>query len=523
MTEGTKIRPLVRLLDASQAIVWATDVSGKLIYISGGASQWLGANGPDLVGRICVAGVALSDDPLDAIVACLSPPPDLATRGTAKLRIKPPGKRDSLDVRFSTIGDVGTIAIGGDFNDRADDPGLADAVRMRAILDDHRRFSARRSSTITAGHSLAAELTRRRIEVVVGSQTDCLLVGITGCGSHWIASDLATKHVGTSVIDHSQITIDGSILDAELLDATLMPVIGWLERSEGSCAAVIIRNLDEMPADAQARLSMHHQRFASRLRMIGLCRPQGPVQSDSTNDLILSGLFPEPAALVENLSLVDTGHRTGPSDSNRETTSDSYQNPSYQTHSYQNPSQQIQSAASLGLANRHISLAMLKTLGTFVITLVPISQRREDIPILATAMLDSRSAARAAEKPAALREAWTLTRECLDALVTYPWPGDIEELDAAIRQATSIATSARIGVEHLPLAIRSYRPGKIATELPLPKLDESVRRHEASLIERALKQLEGNRTEAAKHLDISRGRLLRKIEELQAEGLLGDV
>jgi hypothetical protein len=483
MTEGTKIRPLVRLLDASDAIVWATDFSGKLIYISGGASQWLGVKGPDLIGRTCVAGVALSDDPLDVVVACLSPPPDLASQGTAKLRIKPPGHRESVEVRYTTIAEVGTIAVAGDFHDRSHDPELADAVRMRAILDDHRRFAARRSSTITAGHSLASELTRRRIDVAVTSQTDCLLVGIAGCGSHWIASDLATKNHSASVIDHSLLTIDGSILDAELLDATLMPMIGWLERSQESRAAIIIRNLDEMPSDAQARLLMHHQRFASRLRMIGLCRPQAPIQSDSTDDLILPNLFPEPAALVDNLSFLEYGHRSTGADANRETTSDSHS----------------QSAASLGLANRNMSIAMLKTVGTFVITLVPISQRREDIPMLATGMLDSRSAARSAEKPTASRETWTLSRECLDALVTYPWPGDIEELDAAIRQATSVSPGPRIGVEHLPLAIRSYRPGKISSEPPLPKL------------------------EAAKQLDISRGRLLRKIDELQSQGLLGDV
>ena len=108
-----------------------------------------------------------------------------------------------------------------------------------------------------------------------------------------------------------------------------------------------------------------------------------------------------------------------------------------------------------------------------------------------------------------------LTRAALDALVIYPWPNNFVELDQAIRHAVRRATGQSIGIEHLPLAIRSYRPGEnpALAKSTAVSLDEAVERYELRLIHEALEAAGGNRAEASRRLGISRARLLRKIDD----------
>ena len=70
-------------------------------------------------------------------------------------------------------------------------------------------------------------------------------------------------------------------------------------------------------------------------------------------------------------------------------------------------------------------------------------------------------------------------------------------------------------MEHLPLAIRSYRSGDnpASQKLRRVSLDDAVARFEMRLIDEAIEATGGNRAEAARRLGISRARLLRKIDE----------
>lgn len=160
------------------------------------------------------------------------------------------------------------------------------------------------------------------------------------------------------------------------------------------------------------------------------------------------------------------------------------------------------------------SLAAL--LSTFELAVPALGERVEDIPLLATALLERR-------RGAGETRAEQLGRDALDRLVLYPWPGNFSELDAAIRSAARQCRGETIRVEHLPLAIRSYGAAPAApaatprtTMLPL---DQALERLERELISRALEQAAGNRAAAARILQISRPRLLRRIEQLGLEQL----
>ncbi|EMI52974.1 helix-turn-helix domain-containing protein [Rhodopirellula sallentina] len=147
-----------------------------------------------------------------------------------------------------------------------------------------------------------------------------------------------------------------------------------------------------------------------------------------------------------------------------------------------------------------------------------LSERADDLELMTSGLLRSTR----------------FSRETLDLLRSYPWPGQWEELTAAIQFANEMATGERIGREHLPLAIRSYRPSQTQTALvdtngcqttigprpPSPRdfklesLDATLAEYEASLIARAMEAADGNKAEAARRLGISRSRLLRKLSEL---------
>jgi DNA-binding NtrC family response regulator len=145
------------------------------------------------------------------------------------------------------------------------------------------------------------------------------------------------------------------------------------------------------------------------------------------------------------------------------------------------------------------------------ISIDSLASRVEDIALIASAMVDSRHAM-------GVGTAERLNRAALDQLVLYPWPSNLDELDSAMRHAVAACTGPAIAPEHLPLAIRSYRPGEpvVPIEPIEPDLDRAVERYELRLINAAIEAAAGNRSEAARKLGISRTRLLRKLGESES-------
>ncbi|MFG0255920.1 MAG: helix-turn-helix domain-containing protein [Rhodopirellula sp. JB053] len=154
----------------------------------------------------------------------------------------------------------------------------------------------------------------------------------------------------------------------------------------------------------------------------------------------------------------------------------------------------------------------------YPIEIPDLSKRADDLELMTSGLLRSTR----------------FSREVLDLLRSYPWPGQWEELTAAIQFANEMATGDRIGREHLPLAIRAYRapPHKTALvdssenrttigprppsprDFKLESLDATLAEYEATLITKAMEAADGNKAEAARRLGISRSRLLRKLSEL---------
>ena len=98
--------------------------------------------------------------------------------------------------------------------------------------------------------------------------------------------------------------------------------------------------------------------------------------------------------------------------------------------------------------------------------------------------------------------------------MAYSWPDDIEEFAEALTHATKNATSEKLTDKDLPVNIRtcvSHIEQSHADEsVDLDSILEDVER---TMILRALERFPQNKTSAAKILNISRARLLRRLQQ----------
>jgi two-component system response regulator AtoC len=150
-------------------------------------------------------------------------------------------------------------------------------------------------------------------------------------------------------------------------------------------------------------------------------------------------------------------------------------------------------------------------INVMTIHLPPLRERRGDIPLLIGYFIDQFNKKLG-------REVEGLTSEAVPILMGYSWPGNIRELENVIERAVLLAKDRWITPEELPPQITSDQ-SMPATVIPEGTL--SIRKAskilERDLINRVLELTEGNRTQAAKILEISRPKLLAKIKEYQLE------
>src|SRR6187200_2655797 len=146
------------------------------------------------------------------------------------------------------------------------------------------------------------------------------------------------------------------------------------------------------------------------------------------------------------------------------------------------------------------------------ITMPPLRERKDDIPLLVRAFL--RHFSKINEKAVV-----DLTPEAMNALLTYNWPGNVRELRTAIEHGVVMATGPKITLRDLPMALRQAARAKLPGGISAQAFGEKtspldLHETEKKLIAQALAATNGNVTAAAKKLGISRRTLHRKINEM---------
>ncbi|MRR07735.1 MAG: sigma-54-dependent Fis family transcriptional regulator [Deltaproteobacteria bacterium] len=136
------------------------------------------------------------------------------------------------------------------------------------------------------------------------------------------------------------------------------------------------------------------------------------------------------------------------------------------------------------------------------ITVPPLRDRREDIPLLAAELVREYGA----REGKALR----LDDEVMQAFLNFDWPGNIRQLGNIIERAVVLAKKDRISIKELPEEVRPYMV--LAEARPQVR---TLRELEEEAIVAALEESGGNKSHAAKLLGISRKSLYKRLSEME--------
>ena len=154
-------------------------------------------------------------------------------------------------------------------------------------------------------------------------------------------------------------------------------------------------------------------------------------------------------------------------------------------------------------------------LAVIILRLPPLRERGDDILFLAEHFLRRFNAKYG-------KAAHGFDARARELLLAYPWPGNVRELSHVVERAVLWSQGDLLGSEHLSLEIPAATPapspdGRQETE-SLPPQGTDLESWERTLIERALRESDGNQTRAAQRLGISRDTLRYRLKKYGIQG-----
>jgi DNA-binding NtrC family response regulator len=148
-------------------------------------------------------------------------------------------------------------------------------------------------------------------------------------------------------------------------------------------------------------------------------------------------------------------------------------------------------------------------LNVFAISLPPLRQRKDDLPLLIQAFISEFNTHNH-------RSISGVSPRVMDIFERYDWPGNVRELRNVIERATIVAQGPILDVEDLPPLAHIGQPAAAASAAPSAGLSPgtTVEEAERRLIELTLEHTGGNKTKAADMLGISLKTLHNKLNRL---------
>ena len=141
-------------------------------------------------------------------------------------------------------------------------------------------------------------------------------------------------------------------------------------------------------------------------------------------------------------------------------------------------------------------------IGALPINIPPLRQRLEDIPLLVETFINR-------SRLKTEKNITSISKNALDLLVNYHWPGNIRELINVIEYAFVICPEGTITPKHLPQQFQTY-PGPATKSGTAPPQSPSDRRQQLLQV---LNKTNGNKSEAARILGISRVTLWKQLKK----------
>jgi two-component system, NtrC family, response regulator len=145
-------------------------------------------------------------------------------------------------------------------------------------------------------------------------------------------------------------------------------------------------------------------------------------------------------------------------------------------------------------------------LGMLHIHLPPLRERGEDALLMAMFFLKGTAASSYGKRIRGY------SRETIEAIHSYQWPGNVRELCNRIRRAVVMAEGPEITPQDLGLPCQTLPPAN-----GLDSMKAAHRRIEIEMIMKAMSVHQGNLSQVAQALEVSRSTLYRKIEEFNLE------
>lgn len=148
---------------------------------------------------------------------------------------------------------------------------------------------------------------------------------------------------------------------------------------------------------------------------------------------------------------------------------------------------------------------------SFPITLPPLRERKEDIPLLANYFLTQLRQELGKSLPG-------LSAKAMEKLMRYRWPGNIRELKNCLERAAILTDDEVIQPNHLTISEESNpadpngnRPGHIHLEIDLPEEGFSMEKVTDEVLKIALEKCGGNKSKAADLLKLDRSIFYRRL------------
>jgi DNA-binding NtrC family response regulator len=155
-------------------------------------------------------------------------------------------------------------------------------------------------------------------------------------------------------------------------------------------------------------------------------------------------------------------------------------------------------------------------LNVIPVTLPPLRDHREDIPLLVQHFLQKFCAEQATA-------VMTVSQAAMRALMTHSWPGNVRQLENAMERAVALSGGrTQIEISDLPADV-GHVPGAadLIPGLALPDtgldFDSFIARIEREVIRRALERTGGNKAAAASVLNLKRTTLVEKLKRLEGQ------
>jgi len=161
------------------------------------------------------------------------------------------------------------------------------------------------------------------------------------------------------------------------------------------------------------------------------------------------------------------------------------------------------------IQNKEFREDLFYRLNVVTITLPPLRQRKDDIPLLINYFLDKYNK----ENNKSIKG---FSKEAIDQLIKYDFPGNIRELENIVERAVVLARDEYITKDDLPLNLSQSNFNKTFDPFNLDDHYETkMKLFEKAMINEALSRTNGNKSAAARILGISERHLRSRLERLE--------